>query len=163
MAVRGVRVSVSLSGNAGHPPTTHLRGGPTGDSRAYTPTQHPWALVALHVQSTVMRTALLRAVLAASWNGKLKNEFRIEDRAMRPPPHGQPPSLPSGGAAARPVWWLVLAPSPPPRRRACRAGAVLYPELQNRVRLLPEAQPQTYRPASPPTGRHPSLPSPAAT
>ena len=47
MAVRDVRVSVSLSGNGGvgHPSTTHLRGGSAGRSRAYTPTQHPWTLV----------------------------------------------------------------------------------------------------------------------
>eukprot|EP01045_Picozoa_sp_COSAG04_P006275 COSAG04_NODE_305_length_17292_cov_72.482173_3_plen_106_part_00 len=42
----------------------------------------------------------------------------------------------------------VVAGAPPAAASAPsgpgRAGVVLHPELQNRVRLLPEAQPQTY-------------------
>ena len=70
-------------------------------------------------------------------------------RLLSPPLLGRGPTflqrrlrLPRRSAAC------VVAGAPPAAASAPsgpgRAGVVLHPELQNRVRLLPEAQPQTY-------------------
>ena len=61
--------------------------------------------------------------------------------------HVRPKLVPVGDAAPQALRGLRGGWRSPRRRlRALgpgRAGVVLHPELQNRVRLLPEAQPQT--------------------
>jgi len=112
MAVRDVRVSVSLSGNGGvgHPSTTHLRGGSAGRSRAYTPTQHPWTLV----QSMRPRNRPVTDDFRASYRlSKLARTYGSPRRRSRSGRVAGPECWRccSGSCAAAP---LAGCPGPPP-------------------------------------------------